>query len=115
MKMTNTPKTNTQLTTFIGVFVDALLKEGYQASEVKRIVSQDLINEALVLCNKEEEKSYDYYALQSLFLSVSYVLKRELDKMRENAHIQQVSDEMDRINFVVNYLENRVRMVNKKC
>lgn len=107
-------KTNTELTTFIGVFVDSLLKEGYEASEVKRMISQDLINEALVLCDKDGT-SYDYYALQSLFLSVAYVLSKEIIQLKKEAgELPQAQAEIEKLKYIVDYLENKVKVANKK-
>ncbi len=107
-------KTSTELTTFIGVFVDSLLKEGYSASEAKRMISQDLINESLVLCD-DGKGSYDYYALQSLFLSVSYVLSKEVNMLEsETEKVPQIKNVIDKEKEIIAYLENRVKAVNKK-
>ncbi len=107
-------KTSTELTSFIGVFVDSLIKEGYEPSEVKRIISQDLINEALILCDKDGE-TYDYYALQSLFLSVSYVLSKEVYRLNKEAgEFPQAQSEINKMKSVIEYLENKVKAVNNK-
>lgn len=106
-------KANLELSTFIGLYATSLVKSGYEPSEAKRMVSQNLINEALILCD-DNNGSYDYYALQSLFLSVSYVLKRELNKMQADSSIPQIKKEIDKINAVVAYLENRVKIINEK-
>lgn len=105
-------KANIELTTFVGLYATSLVKAGYEASEAKRMVSQDLINEALILCD-DNNGSYDYYALQSMFLSVAYILKREVSRMSSDISIPQVKKEIDKINSVVNYLENRVKNINK--
>lgn len=111
--MTMDNKTNTELTTFIGVFADSLIKEGYSASEAKRMISQDLINEALILCD-DGKGSYDYYALQSLFLSVSYVLSREVNLLKEDKDFPQVQKIIEKELFIIKYLEDKVKAVNAK-
>lgn len=112
--MTINNKTNTELTTFIGVFADSLIKEGYSASEAKRMISQNLINEALILCD-DGQGSYDYYALQSLFLSVSYVLSREVNKLKEDKDdFPQIKKVIEKELFIIKYLEDRVKAVNTK-
>ena len=76
-------------TSFIGVSVQALMKEGYTPKEAKTLVGAQLMEEYMRLAINEDD-SYDYDVLSILLQSVNHVFKIEKQRMQKDAYIPAV-------------------------
>lgn len=102
---------NNSFASFIGVYVQALLREGYSQKEAKTIIGTQLMGEYMRLAINEDD-TYDYDVLSVLLKSVDHVFKIEKQRMQKDAYIQVVADEMRRLEVICNYLDERLK--NKK-
>ena len=59
-----------ELLAYIGQDINALLKVGYSPSQVKHLVSSNLIECVMKTVALKQDNQYDYYALKPLFIAL---------------------------------------------
>lgn len=114
--MNNNEQGNTELSNFIGIYIDSLLKEGYPAETVKNMMVNTLMREVLAVSAEKEDNAYNQYALIPLYLSVSFLLRADVSKMIQsmgNKQIPQISSEITKLNHIISYFEKRVENLQK--
>lgn len=102
---------STELTTFIGIFVTSLIKQGYPPAEVKRMIIQSLVTEIINLCDdNNDESAYNDYALQHYYIGINYLLNKNIEKMMPEKDIPQVSKEIEKLKFITKYFDHKIEV-----
>lgn len=106
---------NNELTAYIGMEINALLKEGYSASKTKHLVSAQLVEMIMNTVAITEGGKLDLYALKPLFVAVKYIVDLELSKEKEDefAALPQLAKDIDELSRLSSYLEKKIGRINE--
>jgi hypothetical protein len=100
----------TDLTMFLGASITALLKEGYTASQVKNIISADLVEEAMRV-SLDDNNEYDYHGLKPIFIAMSFIFKREIEKKKNDIEVPQIAADIQKLKLITEYIDSRIEKI----
>ena len=101
-----------ELTSFVGVYVTALQREGYKPSEIRYLVTANLVNEILNIVTDENDQ-VDSYGIKPLLSAANNYLKQELIRESADAYIPQVAQDMSTLKSITEYLDSRMNRIKK--
>jgi hypothetical protein len=104
----NKAQPKTDLTMFLGASITALLKEGYTSSQVKNIVSANLVEEAMKISLTDDGTEYDYHGLKPIFVAINFILKREISKKENDIDVPQIAADVHKLKLITDYLSGRI-------
>lgn len=102
-----TKNSQSELVAFIGVFVSALQKEGYQPSEIKHLVTSELVSEAVNLC-KDTDGNIDDFGIKPVLTMANNYLKMQMNQETKDAYIPQIAEDIAKLKKITNYLDARL-------
>ena len=75
---------NNELTAYIGMEINALLKEGYSSSKTKHLVTAQLVEMIMNTVAVTEGGVLDLYAVKPMLVAVKYIVDLEISKEKED-------------------------------
>lgn len=109
--------TELSLSTYLGMSIDSLVKQGNSPSKVRYLVNTLLVEEAIKLVEGDKSEPIDYYGIKPLFVGVKYIFDGELSKLQdipEDYRFSDVDEEIKRLKFISDYLESRIKNCKEK-
>ena len=98
---------NNELTAYIGMEINALLKEGYSSSKTKHLVTAQLVEMIMNTVAVTDGGGLDLYAVKPMLVAVKYIVDLEISKEKEQLE-QQLLDKMERWEYLEELAE-RIR------
>ena len=107
---------NNELTAYIGMEVNALLKEGYSPSKTKHLVSAQLVEMIMNTVAVKEGGELDLYAIKPLLVAVKYVIDLELKKEKEDEFcaLPEIAEDIEALTRLSRYLEKKIRLIKEE-
>lgn len=110
--MSSYEKVNLGFVSYIGICADALTSAGYSSSDARSIIATKLLEEVMNLSIKED-KTYDYKTLLPLFKTFQHIFMKEKSIKTVDAYAPQVANDISKLDFIINYLDSRIKAIEK--
>lgn len=111
--MTASPNKSNELITYVGMEINALHKQGYSPSQVRHLVSSQLIECCLDTVARKSDGSFDLYALKPLFVAFKFLVDREYAEKSKDSYIPQIQADMARLKAISDYVEHRIEVIKE--
>lgn len=105
---------NTKLdfTPIIGNYIDSLTKApNINKKKIKKLIIMSLMTNIMEL-SVNEDKTYDYDAIEPIFSTVNHIFKREIYLKSENKDIPQINSEIQKLENITKYLDHRIKVIS---
>lgn len=102
---------NFELNAYIGGKIEALVKMGYNPSQVKHLIVASMLDYIFDTLAVKEDNTYDYYALKPLFVSFKFLIDTELETKIEDAYLPQIQADMRKLTDISDYIEHRIKSI----
>jgi len=103
-----------ELSNFIGIYIEALLKQGYKPLEIRKLIITSLLKEIENL-SLDEGVRYNYSTLEPLFIFINNVLTNEIKSKQEHAYVPQIAEDISKTDAVIKYFSNKIKGLHKTC
>lgn len=105
-----------ELLAYIGQDINALLKVGYSPSQVKHLVSSNLIECVMKTVALKQDNQYDYYALKPLFIALKYIVDMEISKeaAEEYSYLPQIQADIAELERISRYLDKKISLIKEE-
>ena len=105
-----------ELLAYIGQDINALLKVGYSPSQVKHLVSSNLIECVMKTVALKQDNQYDYYALKPLLIALKYIVDMEISKeaAEEYSYLPQIQADIAELERISRYLDKKISLIKEE-
>ena len=106
---------NNELTAYIGMEVNALLKEGYSPSKTKHLVTAQLVEMIMETVAVTTGGELDLFAVKPMLVSVKYIVDLELEKEKEDefSALPLLAKDIEELSRLSSYLDRKIRLINE--
>lgn len=105
---------NNELTAYVGLVAQGLMKSGYSPSDSKHIVTASMVSYIMENLVPNEDGSFDYHVLKPLLVAMKFVFDKELELKQADAYIPQVQADMAKLKLISEYLGKRIGLIKNK-
>lgn len=102
---------NNELTAYVGLTVQGLIKSGYAPEDAKHIVAGSMVSYIMEDLAPDEDGKLDYRVLKPVLVATRYIVDRELETKQADAYIPQVQADMAKLKTVSEYLKKRIEVI----
>lgn len=105
-----------ELIAYIGQEIKSLLKVGYSPSQVKHLVSSNLIECIMKTVALKQDNQYEYYALKPLFIALKYLVDMEISKeaAEEYSYLPQIQADIAELERISRYLDKKISLIKEE-
>lgn len=104
-----------ELLAYIGQEINSLLKVGYSPSQVKHLVSSNLVECIMKTVALKQDNRYDYYALKPLFVALKYIVDMDIEKeaAEEYNYLPQIQSDIAELKRISRYLDKKISLIKE--
>lgn len=106
---------NNELIAYIGMEINALLKEGYSSSKTKHLVTAQLVEMIMNTVAVTEGGVLDLYAVKPMLVAVKYIVDLEIRKEKEDefSALPALAKDIEELSRLSGYLDRKIRLINE--